>query len=211
MEEVLFDIEFKDALNRLPEKEKDKLIVRFLRKDKKLAKRMHFELVSTDSPEERRAIVKQRIHVMTLKFAKEFHSPGYLHADLRFLSGDINDHVHTTKDKVGDIELQLYLVSEILTHAHDDLLLARHGHTQKLYVYLISKVYKTLMLLNKLHEDLRYDFKEQVEELGILIGQNDSMMRYCINNGLDVNWLTQWEIPSDLDQRYKELRKMGFL
>lgn len=53
--------------------------------------------------------------------------------------------------------------------------------------------------------------KEQVEELGKLIGKNDAMMRGCIYNGLDINWLTQWEIPEDLDARYKELRAMGFL
>lgn len=211
MEEVNFDQEFKDALSRMPENEKDKLILRFLRKDKKLAKRLHFELVSTYSTEERRELLKQRIHLLTMKFAKEFYSPGYLHVDLRFLSGEINDHVATTKDKVGEIELQLFLVSEILTHAHAHLFVARHSATQKLYVYLISKVFKCLLLLNKLHEDVRYDFKEQVEELGVLIGQNDSMTRYSIYNGLDVNWLTQWEIPSDLDKHYKELRNMGFL
>jgi hypothetical protein len=63
MEEVVFDSEFKEALSRLPEKEKDKLITRLLRKDKKLAKRLYFELVSTYSPEELRELVKQRIHI----------------------------------------------------------------------------------------------------------------------------------------------------
>lgn len=211
MKEELFDLEFKEALSRLPDKEKDKLILRFLKKDLKLAQRLYFELVSTYSVEELREKMKEKVHLETQQFANTYYSPGYLMMDLRYLSGDINAHVSTTKDKIGEIELQLYMVSEILTHAKVQLEQARLGQSQKLYVYLIAKVFKMLLLLNKLHEDIRYDFKEQVEELGKLIGENDAMMRGCIYNGLDINWLTQWEIPEDLDARYKELRAMGFL
>ncbi len=211
MKEELFDLEFKEALSRLPDKEKDKLILRFLKKDVKLAQRLYFELVSTYSVEELREKMKEKIHLETQQFANTYYSPGYLMMDLRYLSGDINAHVSTTKDKIGEIELQLYMVSEILTHAKEQLEQARLGQSQKLYVYLIAKVFRMLLLLNKLHEDIRYDFKEQVEELGKRIGENDAMMRGCIYNGLDINWLTQWEIPEDLDARYKELRAMGFL
>lgn len=211
MKEELFDLEFKEALSRLPDKEKDKLILRFLKKDVKLAQRLYFELVSTYSVEELREKMKEKIHLETQQFANTYYSPGYLMMDLRYLSGDINAHVSTTKDKIGEIELQLYMVSEILTHAKEQLEQARLGQSQKLYVYLIAKVFRILLLLNKLHEDIRYDFKEQLEELGKRIGENDAMMRGCIYNGLDINWLTQWEIPEDLDARYKELRAMGFL
>lgn len=211
MKEELFDLEFKEALSRLPDKEKDKLILRFLKKDVKLAQRLYFELVSTYSVEELREKMKEKIHLETQQFTNTYYSPGYLMMDLRYLSGDINAHVSTTKDKIGEIELQLYMVSEILTHAKGHLEQARMGQSQKLYVYLIAKVFRMLLLLNKLHEDIRYDFKEQVEELGKRIGENDAMMRGCIYNGLDINWLTQWEIPEDLDARYKELRAMGFL
>lgn len=211
MKEELFDLEFKEALSRLPDKEKDKLILRFLKKDVKLAQRLYFELVSTYSVEELREKMKEKIHLETQQFANTYYSPGYLMMDLRYLSGDINAHVSTTKDKIGEIELQLYMVSEILTHAKEQLEQARLGQSQKLYIYLIAKVFRMLLLLNKLHEDIRYDFKEQVEELGKRIGENDAMMRGCIYNGLDINWLTQWEIPEDLDARYKELRAMGFL
>jgi len=37
------------------------------------------------------------------------------------------------------------------------------------------------------------------------------LMRVCINNALDMNWLFQFEIPSDIEFRVKELRRMGFL
>ena len=39
------DIEFKKALQELPEKEKDKLILRLLRRDMDLAGKLFFELV----------------------------------------------------------------------------------------------------------------------------------------------------------------------
>lgn len=153
MKEELFDLEFKEALSRLPDKEKDKLILRFLKKDLKLAQRLYFELVSTYSVEELREKMKEKVHLETQQFANTYYSPGYLMMDLRYLSGDINAHVSTTKDKIGEIELQLYMVSEILTHAKVQLEQARLGQSQKLYVYLIAKVFKMLLLLNKLHED----------------------------------------------------------
>jgi hypothetical protein len=43
------DIDFKKALQELPEKEKDKLILRLLRRDLDLAEKLYFELVDTDT------------------------------------------------------------------------------------------------------------------------------------------------------------------
>jgi hypothetical protein len=43
------DIDFKIALQELPEKEKDKLILRLLRRDLDLAEKLYFELVDTDT------------------------------------------------------------------------------------------------------------------------------------------------------------------
>jgi len=56
-----FTTEFKEALRHLPIKEKDKLIVRLLKKDLNLAKRLMFELVDTRSVDEHRLIVEKLI------------------------------------------------------------------------------------------------------------------------------------------------------
>ena len=52
--DMTFDPEFKKALQLLPEKEKDKLILRLLKRDLQLANRLQFELVETDSVQDKR-------------------------------------------------------------------------------------------------------------------------------------------------------------
>jgi hypothetical protein len=37
------------------------------------------------------------------------------------------------------------------------------------------------------------------------------LMKLAINNGLDVNWLTLFTIPPDLNDIYKDIRDSGFL
>jgi len=48
--------EFETAISHLPAKEKDKLILRLLKKDLILANRLQFELVDNGNIEERRAL-----------------------------------------------------------------------------------------------------------------------------------------------------------
>lgn len=48
---MTFPKEFKEALSHLPSKEKDKLVLRLLRKDLLLANRLLFELVNTNTVE----------------------------------------------------------------------------------------------------------------------------------------------------------------
>ena len=49
-----FDPEFKNAILQLPSKEKDKLLLRLLKRDVILANQLHFELISGDSVQDRR-------------------------------------------------------------------------------------------------------------------------------------------------------------
>ena len=50
----MFDKEFKTAIHNLSDLEKDKLILRLLRKDLDLANRLYFELVDTETVEQKR-------------------------------------------------------------------------------------------------------------------------------------------------------------
>ena len=56
-----FSKEFKDALADLPSKEKDKLIIRLLRKDPALTQRLYFELVMDRTVDQQREVVKERL------------------------------------------------------------------------------------------------------------------------------------------------------
>jgi hypothetical protein len=86
-----------------------------------------------------------------------------------------------------------------------------YGHAYKLLVYIISKVFKIFMLIQKQHEDLHIDFKEDIVLIGKLIGKNHYLMKTAIYNNLDVNWLIQFKIPNNIVEIYKNLRENGFL
>ena len=55
---MTFDPEFKKALQLLPDSEKDKLILRLLKRDLNLANKLRFELVDTESVQDKREQLK---------------------------------------------------------------------------------------------------------------------------------------------------------
>lgn len=206
-----FSKEFKEALSELPSKEKDKLIFRLLKKDLALANRLLFELLATKTVDERRNEVEERIVKKATQYTQRFYSPGYLMMDLRDLSGEINEHVSITKDKFGEVTLNLAMLNTALELANPDIEEAGLKAGQKFGVYVIAKAFKLLLLISKMHEDYQLDFEDQVKQLGRLIGKNDVLMRTAIHHGLDVNWLTQFEIPEDIVAYHKDLRASGYL
>ncbi|MFD0795991.1 hypothetical protein ACFQZJ_00850 [Maribacter chungangensis] len=206
-----FSKEFKEALSELPSKEKDKLLLRLLKKDLKLADRLFFELVDNRTVDERRAIMEQRVLEQTAYFTSRYYSPGYLMMDLRYLSGEITEHVTITKDKFGEVTLNLTMLTTVLDKTNAKIAGAGLQKSQKFCIYVIARTFKLLLLIAKMHEDYQLDFKPEIEQLGRLIGQNDLLMRMAIHHGLDVNWLTQFNIPKDIVEIHKDLRSRGYL
>jgi len=203
---MIFDPEFKKALQLLPVAEKDKLILRLLKHDLNLANKLRFELVDTDSVLDKRnqlkVIIKKEIESAT----KRYYSAGYLFMDIRDISGKINEHVSITKDKFGEISLQCLLLRQMLELNNHGIESETYGKAYSLCIYIVARVYKILMLIQKQHEDMHIEFQEDIEAIGMLIGKNDHLMRTAINNGLDVNWLIQFNIPKDIAAIHKNVR-----
>jgi hypothetical protein len=207
-----FDKEFKTAIHHLPSIEKDKLILRLLKKDLNLANKLLFELVDTSSATERRESVERHIVSNVNRMSKGFYSIGYLNMDVRYLSGDITEHVKITKDKYGEVSLNLLLLSEVLKQNKDNILTARPPvKLRKFCTAIIARIFKVLLLINKMDEDLLLDFKEDLMLLGGLMSKNNKLMNTAVKNGLDVNWLLNAEIPENINEIHKKIRAQGFL
>ena len=131
--------------------------------------------------------------------------------DMRYASGKINDHVSITKDKYGEISLNIQFLIESIKHTKLYILNSKPKDSYTLCIYIIARAFKILLLIKVQHEDLHLDFKESVEKLGHLIGENEVLMCFAINNGLDVNWLINFEIPENIVAIHKEIRANGFL
>jgi hypothetical protein len=209
---MTFSKEFKEALSHLPNKEKDRLLFRLLKKDKILAKRLEFELVSSSTVEDQRDKMEQRVEGKVKLFSERFYSLGYLNMDIRYLSGEITEHVKVTKDKFGEVSLNLLLMKEVLKHNNQNIINTGSSRQfSKLGVALIARVYRILILIEKLDQDYFIEFENHLKDLGLLIGDNSRLMKMCIFSGLDVNWLIQGNIPEDISQRYKYARAEGYL
>ena len=207
------DKDLKEAISRLPSDEKDKLIFRLLRKDSNLVDRLYFELVSCDSKEDRRNETKKQIEerLAVTKRHIKYSTPGLMMMEMRDATGVINQHVKTTKDKYGEIYLQLFLLKEYLKIYNDFFKGSSAKKSHKLNMYCIAKAFKIMILLKKMHEDLLFDFVDDITEIGRLFGDNPLLMNASTHNGLDVNWLIGNKIPENIDKIEKDLRLQGYL
>jgi len=163
--------ELKKAILGLPQQEKDKLLVRLVGKDRLLMKQLHFQLLEDESDlNERIEAVRQQL-VQVVKQTK-----GYIpnenqrgHADelmkaLKYGSGFINEHVAVTKDKMSELQFRLFLVSQ--SFAHFGRLFEPHLYRRndRLLKYQAGRIKYMLGKYEKLHEDLQFEFREELNE-----------------------------------------------
>lgn len=206
-----FDKEFKEAISQLSCVEKDKLILRLLKKDLTLANRLAFELLDNKTVDERRQIIENRILAKLKRMTEYEQTPGHLMMDLRDLSGEITEHVKVTKDKFGEVSLNITMLSTALDYKNREVLTHTRGKARKFCIYVIARAFKILVLRSKLHEDTWLDLDKGLQRLGKLIGENDYLMKTAIQNGFDVNWLITLEIPENIEQIHKQIRVDGYL
>src|SRR5690606_14815252 len=116
-------------------------------------------------------------------------SVGYLNMDVRFMSGDINEHLRITKDKFGEVELNLFMTNEILERNRENILSAHPSKAHKFSTAIVARAFKIMVSISKLHEDYFMELEGGLNKLGKLIGDNPYLMDRALYNGLDVNWL----------------------
>ena len=182
--------ELKKAISLMPDREKDKLLFRLIAKDPMLAEQLVFKLLEGgESTEDRRTDVRQLIEKHYEGYAPFFHSPGYLLLEMRHLSGRISEHVRTTRDKYGEVELNLLLLIRPLEMFGKKISQATPRRSQTLNQYVVNRTIKLLSLLEKLHEDHRLDFQESLEKLARFIRQQPAMMDVAVDLGLELEEL----------------------
>jgi hypothetical protein len=206
-----FDQDFKDAIGRLTDKEKDKLILRLLKKDINLANQLYFQLLETRSLEQLRTEIELIAIRKITSGSIYFYSPGVLMMYLREISGTISEHVSTTKDKYGDPYLNCIMLINALQKNKEQLINSKLKDTNKLYTYIVARIFKILTQVITLHEDLQYDFNVLFEELLQEINQIPELIKMTIYHGLNLNWMINLSIPKDISAIQKNLRQQGYL
>lgn len=202
--------EFKAALSAFSGTEKDKLIFRLLRKDKLLSKKLYFELIDPETTDDKRNAMEEHVEEQVLLAAKYIGNAKYFLTIIRKISAEITEHVKITTDKFGEVSLNLLLINKVLEN-NSDLSRQRFDNVYKLYIYMINKVFKSLLLIKKLDEDYWLEIDEYLRETSDKILENHYLQKLCINNGLNLNWFECDKIPGNIDQIMKEIKSQGFL
>ena len=105
------------------------------------------------------------------------------------MSGDINRHVKTTKDKYGEIELNFLMLNKSLELFGHEIKKATPQRSRTYNNYVVKRAIKLLGLLDKMHEDLRLDFLSAMEELGNHIKGQPNMLIVAKREGLNIKLL----------------------
>jgi len=166
-------------------------------KDPALVAQLNFELLETEAgvtKEDHRSVVEKAIISVLEEYEPHYHSPGYLLLELRSLSGDINRHVRTTRDKYGDTYLNFLMLNHTFRLYGDQIRQSSSYQTRTFNEYVVKRALRLLKQLQKMHEDHVLDFEEAMKELGEHIGSQPTTMKVAIYNMLDVNHLLKGEI-----------------
>lgn len=196
MTRVKLPADFKKAVSQMPDAEKDKLLFRLLAKEPALVEKLAFELMEGgETTEDRRADIQRDIEKHLTTYQNYFYTPGYLQMELRGISGEITRHVKTTKDKYGEVQLNLFMLNKCMELFNEQVMPFDAVRARTFNEYVVKRTLKIYTLLGKLHEDYVTDFKTDLQKLGDEIGKNHHMMKTAINHMLDVNWLLKGILP----------------
>lgn len=202
--------EFKAALSAFSSTEKDKLIFRLLRKDKLLSKKLYFELIDPETTDDKRNAMEENVEEKIILASKYIGNTKYFLTIIRKISAEVTEHIKITTDKFGEASLNLLMVDKILDY-NNDLSRQRFDNVYKLYIYIINKLFKSLILIRKLDEDYWMEFDDLLRTIQQKISENHYLQKLCINNGLDLNWFESESIPENIEQIMKDVKSQGFL
>lgn len=166
------DPELKNAVLSLPQKEKDKLLVRLVNKDKMLLKQLHFQLLEDESDLENRIeLLKHKLRDLyedangyyKVRNEATFQHYKSLNSLMRDASGLVNEHEKVTKDKFSEAECRIYILKEAFDR-YPILFAESFSSTAfKLSKYTAMRIKATITKYEKLHEDLQFDLQDDMD------------------------------------------------
>jgi hypothetical protein len=154
--------DLKRAITYLPDKEKDKLLIRLIGKDPVLTEKLEYELVEHKTTLDYRRDVIREITNRIVAISQD--SPGWMMMDMRTVSGYITRHVKVTKDTYGEVDLTIHMLKSFFDH-HAALLQRLSSRTEKCAIYVAKRTDAILKKLNKLDPDYYMEFEGDMNKV----------------------------------------------
>lgn len=159
--------DLKNAIIEIPPKEKDKLLLRLIAKDKVLTEHLHFKLLENelDLVDRHQALKVEIDHaVEILNQDKRLSSKDTLTV-FRKLNGQINHHYKVTKAIQSEVELRIYLLNRIPLVFNENVFSSLYKYQEKLSTYFLRTTLSVFNKYKKLHEDIQFDLKDNFDAL----------------------------------------------
>lgn len=159
--------ELKVEILGLPPKEKDKLLLRLVAKDKVLTEHLHFLLLEDESNlRDRVETIKDQIlqTMQSLSSSKNLNAKEVL-TNLRKLTKEVNHNFRVTKAIFEDVDLRIFLFIHTPIEFKLNVFSSSKNHDQMFAIYFVKSTLITLRKFYKLHQDLQFDLQDNMSKL----------------------------------------------
>lgn len=158
--------DLKNAITSLPEKEKDKLLLRLIAKDKVLTEHLHFKLLENEQDlSERIEMLTQDIETDSAQLASGKNNSKEALLKMRNLNGRINHHYKVTKDSYSEVDLRIHLLDRLPVNFKEGVLSPYNKFKERLLIYFVKTALSLTKKYAKLHEDLQYDLRDRMNSV----------------------------------------------
>ena len=155
--------DLKNAITDLPGKEKDKLLLRLIAKDKVLTEHLHYKLLEDESDlEDRKAKIKADVEEQIIDL-KKLNAKEAL-VKVRKMVTSVNHFYKVTKDPIGEVELKIFILN-IIPFDYRKSIFGYRDYMILFSTFYLKTVAVTINKYKKLHEDLQFDLSENLNNL----------------------------------------------
>jgi hypothetical protein len=179
--------ELEHSILTLPQKEKDRLLLRLISQKPILIEQLHYKLLEDPVLDLEERFQQAKADISTLIFISKGQKEKAMLQNIRKANATITHHKRITSDKIGEVRLAVFLVDCVL---ETNKLVFVQGnfsfYYEKAYTYILKKVLAILKLIEKLHEDYFIEFESDLNRI-----------LHNINNGLMAPLAKQLSIPKE--------------
>lgn len=183
----IIEQDLEEAIINLPSKEKNKLLIRLINKDKVLVEQLHFKLL--EHPEIDLKLRQDAVseEIQNLKKLNAIKSRELLILQRSFFS-KILYHKRITADKIGEVRLSVKLILKFLKDYNSVFNKPDYKFNFKLNEFNIKKTLMLLKNLKAIHEDYRIEFEEDI-----------NLILSLIYNGIHADLAKSLGLPRTID------------
>ena len=189
MPRITLSPQLKTQIKNLPEKEKDKLLLRLIPANTLLVEQLQFQLLENEETTEiRRAeVVEKWEKTKSLLSKTNWRGSKGPMREFRWISAIVNRHVKVTKDRYGEVVLHLPILRFMFEILLPIFLVQMSFYEEKSAIMLLKRCKKIVESADKLHEDHRLDFAHHIVAIGELISKSNALKLLAKSIHLDIS------------------------